>query len=32
MFFLAIRDISYMIIMQKTKHTDTEIEDKVYIK
>ena len=28
----AIRDISYMIIMQKTKHTDTEIEDKVYIK
>ena len=28
----AIRDISYMIILQKTKHTDTEIEDKVYIK
>ena len=28
----AIRDISYMIIMQKTKHADTEIEDKVYIK
>lgn len=23
----AIRDISYMIIMQKTKHADTEIED-----